>query len=98
MVKGGKQLLVKGLILTLEVEHWHGQSRRDGHLLHANMVPAVRRQPSHSHANEIQFGLKFNVRELKRSGNLYMVVTLRGLTVPGLPAPPPCICLHNLVQ
>jgi host factor-I protein len=62
------------------------------------MLPAVRRRPSHSYANEIQLKLKFNARELKRSGKRYMVVTLRDLTVPGLPAPPPCICLHNLVQ
>jgi host factor-I protein len=27
-----------------------------------------------------------------------MVVTLRDLTVPGIPAPPPRICLHNPVQ
>ena len=39
MFQGVEELLVKRLVLALEVQHWNCLSRRDGHLLHASMVP-----------------------------------------------------------
>src|SRR6266568_7252346 len=62
------------------------------------MVAADQSLSSHSMTVNYCLRQQFAARELKRSGNRYIVVTLRDLTVPGIPAPPPPICLFNSVQ
>jgi hypothetical protein len=53
--------------------------------------PAV----SNSESAKYPASAKFGPRELKRFANRYIVVTLRDLAAPGLPAPSPLICLHT---
>ena len=106
MLEGLEQFLVERLVLALEVQHGHGLRSWSGlcgagGLLARNMVAAVR--GSALSRDEVHSRLPANgkfggTRELKRLVNRYIVVTLRDLAAPGLPAPSPPICFFTQEQ
>ena len=107
MPEGLKQLMVQGLVLTLQVEHGNrlafgsGMHGRVGTVLHPDRVAAGHKKSSTSDgSSQIPVAARHYERrtELKRLVNLAIVDSLRDQAEPGLPAPRPWICFFTKVQ